>query len=55
MSSAIERYEAEARRLAGAVSANQRRFLKAGLEKGKELEPTGRLAGHSPDPTAIQG
>ncbi|MCO6059012.1 hypothetical protein NG726_20320 [Pseudomonas sp. MOB-449] len=50
MSSAIEQYEAEARRLAGAVSANQRRFLKAGLEKGKELEPPGRLAGHAPEP-----
>lgn len=55
MSSAIEQYEAEARRLAGAVSANQRRFLKVGLERGKELEPIGRLAGHSPAPTAIQG
>ncbi|MCO6055546.1 hypothetical protein NG726_02505 [Pseudomonas sp. MOB-449] len=43
--SVIEQYEAEARRLAGQVSANQRRFLKVGLEKGKELEPTGRLAG----------
>ncbi|WBH34827.1 hypothetical protein PALA4_03510 [Pseudomonas aeruginosa] len=42
---AIELYEAEARRLAGQVSANQRRFLKVGLEKGKECEPTGRLAG----------
>lgn len=45
MVSAIEQYEAEARRLAGQVSANQRRFLRVGLEKGKELEPIGRLAG----------
>ncbi|HBO1833576.1 TPA: hypothetical protein L4G11_001257 [Pseudomonas aeruginosa] len=43
--SAIEQYEAEARRLAGQVSDNQRHFLKVALEKGKELEPTGRMAG----------
>lgn len=43
--SAIEQYETEARRLAGQVSANQHRFLKIGLGKGKELEPPGKLAG----------
>ncbi|MCY1291720.1 hypothetical protein D9M68_896920 [compost metagenome] len=48
MLSAIELYEAEARRLARGVSANQQRFLKVGLEKGKDLEPTGRLAGQAP-------
>lgn len=42
---AIKKYEAEARRLTGQVSANQRRFLKVGLEKGKQFGPTGWLAG----------
>ncbi|MCY1562496.1 hypothetical protein D9M68_999020 [compost metagenome] len=47
--SVIAQFEAEARRLAGQVSENQRRFLKVGLSKGKALEPLGRLAG--PDNT----
>jgi hypothetical protein len=41
----VAQFEAEARRLAGQVSENQRRFLKVGLSKGKTLEPLGRLAG----------
>ncbi|MCO6057958.1 hypothetical protein NG726_14925 [Pseudomonas sp. MOB-449] len=41
----VAQFEAEARRLAGSVSANQRRFLSVGLSKGKESEPVGRLAG----------
>jgi hypothetical protein len=41
----IAHFEAEARRLAGETSVNQRRFLRVALEKGKELEPIGRLAG----------
>ncbi|MCY1377600.1 hypothetical protein D9M69_651830 [compost metagenome] len=43
--SSIAHFEAEARRLAGETSVNQRRFLRVALEKGKELEPIGRLAG----------
>lgn len=41
----VAQYEAEARRLAGGISENERRFLRVALEKGKELEPAGRLAG----------
>lgn len=41
----IAEYEAEARRLAGDMTENERRFLSVGLDKGKELEPIGRLAG----------
>lgn len=39
--------EAEARRLAGGISENERKILSVALEKGKELEPKGRLAGPS--------
>lgn len=38
-------YLAEARRLAGSASTIERQFLTASLAKGKELEPTGRVAG----------
>jgi hypothetical protein len=41
----IAGYHAEALRLAGNVSANQRRFLEVGAARGKELEPPGLLAG----------
>ncbi|SED57002.1 hypothetical protein [Pseudomonas anguilliseptica] len=41
----IAQFEAEARRLAGRVSENQLRFLKVAKAKGKEMEPTGRMAG----------
>jgi len=37
----------EARRLAGKISANQRRILEVGFARGKELEPGGWLAGGS--------
>ncbi|MGH8385930.1 MAG: hypothetical protein ACRESJ_10590 [Pseudomonas sp.] len=35
----------EARRLAGDMSANQQRFLEIAATHGKELEPSGLLAG----------
>ena len=39
------RIKAEARKLAGSATDIERRFLSVGLEKGKDLEPSGRLAG----------
>ncbi|EXF91860.1 hypothetical protein KRR23_22725 [Pseudomonas sp. CVAP len=41
----VAEYHAEALRLAGNVSASQRHFLKVAAAHGKELEPTGLLAG----------
>ncbi|MHD0644131.1 hypothetical protein ACYPKM_00675 [Pseudomonas aeruginosa] len=41
----IAKYQEEARRLAGEVTANQRRWLEIGLTKGKTMEPAGILAG----------
>jgi len=41
----VAQFEAEARELAGAPSANQVRFLRVAKEKGEELEPVGPLAG----------
>ncbi|MOA66504.1 hypothetical protein D3C78_1932930 [compost metagenome] len=41
----VAQFQAEARRLAGTVSENQIRFLKARKAKGKDMEPVGRLAG----------
>ncbi|HJR32475.1 MAG TPA: hypothetical protein VJ889_27435 [Pseudomonas sp.] len=41
----IVEFHAEAIRLAGNVSANQRRFLEVAAAYGKELEPSGLLAG----------
>lgn len=38
-------FTAEAKRLGGSVSANQRRFMKAAVAKGKEQEPVGIMAG----------
>lgn len=38
-------YHAEALRLAGGMSANQRRFIEVAAKYGKELEPDGWLAG----------
>lgn len=40
----IAEFNAEALRLAGNVSANQRRFLEVAVTHGKTLEPTGLLA-----------
>lgn len=41
----VARFSAEAKKLGGSVSANQRRFLNVALQKGKEMEPVGALAG----------
>ena len=41
----VAEFHAEALRLAGNVSANQRRVLEVAATRGKELEPTGLLAG----------
>ncbi|MCP1473427.1 hypothetical protein ABIA54_002488 [Pseudomonas sp. EB276 TE3739] len=41
----IVRYHSEALRLAGGMSANQRRFIEVAARYGKELEPDGWLAG----------
>ncbi|MGA8138966.1 MULTISPECIES: hypothetical protein [Pseudomonas] len=42
----IAKFTTEAMSLAAVgVSENQRRFLKVGLNRGKELEPAGVLAG----------
>ncbi|HCI1915363.1 hypothetical protein [Pseudomonas sp. SCB32] len=41
----IAEFEADARRLAGEVTEMERRIIAVGLERGKELEPVGRLAG----------
>ncbi|MFK3795114.1 MULTISPECIES: hypothetical protein [unclassified Pseudomonas] len=46
MQSMVE-LKAEARMLADVFSENQKRFLQVGLALGKELEPTGPLAGPS--------
>lgn len=43
----IAEFEADARRLAGEVTEMERRFISVGLERGKELEPVGRLAGET--------
>lgn len=47
----IAEFEAEARRLAGEVTEMERRFIAVGLERGKELEPVGRLAGTNRRPS----
>lgn len=39
------KFETEARKLLGSRSFNQSRFLNIALQKGKEMEPVGRLAG----------
>lgn len=41
----VAQFTAEAVRLAGAVSSNQRRFLKAAASRGRTMEPVGPLAG----------
>lgn len=40
----IAKFTEEAIRLAGGVSANQRRFFEAAAARGKELEPVGAKA-----------
>jgi hypothetical protein len=42
----VATYAAEAQRLGGSVSANQRRFM-AAAKRGRQIEPTGVLAGHA--------
>ena len=39
------RFRAEARRLAGEMSENQKRFLRVATTRDAEGEPVGRLAG----------
>lgn len=39
------RIKAEVRKLAGSTTDIERRFLSVSLEKGNDLEPSGRLAG----------
>ncbi|WP_191637129.1 hypothetical protein [Pseudomonas fluorescens] len=41
----IAGFHAEARRLAGNISASQRRFFEVAAAHGKEFEPSGLLAG----------
>jgi hypothetical protein len=40
-----EPFEEDAKRLGGSITANQRRFMKAAMQRGKELEPAGVMAG----------
>lgn len=41
----VQKTSAEALRLAGSTTVNQRRFLEVGVTLGKDLEPGGALAG----------
>lgn len=41
----IAELHTEVRRLAGSLSANQRRIIEVAIARGKELEPSGLLAG----------
>ncbi|MNL49080.1 hypothetical protein D3C87_1719860 [compost metagenome] len=41
----VAEYIAEAKRLGGPTSANQRRFMKAAALKGKDMEPVDVMAG----------
>lgn len=40
----VAEYAAEAQRLGGSVSANQRRFM-AAAKRGRQIEPVGVMAG----------
>jgi hypothetical protein len=42
----VAAYAAEARRLGGSVSVNQRRFM-AAAKRGSQIEPTGVMAGRA--------
>lgn len=42
----VATYAAEARRLGGSVSVNQRRFM-AAAKRGRQVEPTGVMAGRA--------
>lgn len=41
----VEVFCAEAKKLGGSTSANQKRFFNAAVEHGKDMEPAGPLAG----------
>lgn len=43
----IAEFEAEARRLAGGASENERRWIAVALSRGQTMEPVGVLAGES--------
>ena len=43
----VEMFCAEAKKLGGPTSANQKRFFSVAIEHGKDMEPTGPLAGQS--------
>ena len=43
----IAKFEAEARRLAGGASENERSWIAVALSKGQAMEPVGVLAGES--------
>ncbi|WNJ85448.1 hypothetical protein [Pseudomonas canadensis] len=43
----VEMFCAEAKKLGGATSANQKRFFSVAIEHGKTMEPAGPLAGLS--------
>ena len=38
-------FSAEAKKLGGLMSANQKRFFSIAIEQGKDMEPAGPLAG----------
>lgn len=40
-----EQFEDEAKRLGGRMTVNQRRFMQAAKKLGRELEPSGVMAG----------
>jgi hypothetical protein len=41
----VAKFTADAKYLGGSTSANQRRFMKAAAQRGKEMEPIGVMAG----------
>ncbi|NVZ72383.1 hypothetical protein [Pseudomonas costantinii] len=43
----VEIFCAEAKKLGGSTSANQKRFFSVAIEHGKGMEPAGALAGQS--------
>jgi hypothetical protein len=43
----VASFSAEAKKLGGLMSANQKRFFSVAIAHGKDMEPTGPLAGES--------
>lgn len=41
----VENFSAEAKKLGGLMSANQKRFFSVAIAHGKDMEPAGPLAG----------